>query len=194
LREAELRCAAAHLGLRQVFLDYRDSGMPGTEANDHPDAQINHPKEEVAGLVAGHIRRLKADVVLTFDPIGGYRHPDHIHIQEATALAFERASDPTFVPEAGEPYQPSALYFHLFPRQLLKLLTRVMPLFGRDPRKWGRNGDIDMVSIAEVDFPTHVRVDIRSVAEIKAAAGACHAPGRCANAARVDGSLYPGSR
>jgi LmbE family N-acetylglucosaminyl deacetylase len=175
LREAELRCAAAHLGLKQVFfLDYRDSGMPGTEANDHPDAQINHSVDEVAGLVAGYIRRLKADVVLTFDPIGGYRHPDHIHIQEATSLAFEKASDANFAPEAGEPYQPAALYFHLFPRQLLRLLTRVMPLFGRDPRKWGRNRDIDMVSIAEVNFPTHARVDIRPVAEIKAAAGACH--------------------
>ena len=176
LREAELRCAAEHLGLKQVFfLDYRDSGMPGTEANDHPDAQINHSIEEVAGSVAGYIRRLKADVVLTFDPIGGYRHPDHIHIQEATALAFEKASDASFAPGAGEPYQPAALYFHLFPRQLLRLLTRVMPIFGRDPRKWGRNGDIDMVSIAEVDFPTHVRVNIRPVAEVKAAAGACHA-------------------
>jgi LmbE family N-acetylglucosaminyl deacetylase len=176
LREAELLCAAEHLGLKQVFfLDYRDSGMPGTEANDHPDAQINHSVEEVAGLVAEHIRKLRADIVLTFDPIGGYRHPDHLHIQEATALAFEMAADSTFHPGAGEPYQPAGLYFHLFPRRLLRMVTRLMPLFGRDPRKWGRNGDIDMVSIAEVDFPTHARIDIRRVAEIKAAAGACHA-------------------
>ena len=39
LREAELRCAAEHLGLKDVFfLDYRDSGMPGMEDNKHPDA------------------------------------------------------------------------------------------------------------------------------------------------------------
>src|SRR3990172_10969806 len=50
LREAELRCAAQHLGLKGVyFLGYRDSGMPGTEENQHPDAQVNHPVEEVAG-------------------------------------------------------------------------------------------------------------------------------------------------
>jgi len=50
-----------------------------------------------------------------------------------------------------------------------------MPLFGKDPRKFGNNGDIDMQSIAEVDFPTHVKIDISTVQEIKAAAGACHA-------------------
>src|SRR4030066_2400052 len=43
LREAELRCAAQYLGLKSgYFLGYRDSGMPGTEDNRHPDAQINH--------------------------------------------------------------------------------------------------------------------------------------------------------
>src|SRR5512139_162177 len=41
LREAELRCAAEHLGLREVFfLGYRDSGMPGSADNSHPDAQV----------------------------------------------------------------------------------------------------------------------------------------------------------
>lgn len=176
LRAAELRCAAQHLGLKKVFfLGYRDSGMPGMPANQHPDAQINHTLDEIAGRLAGYMRDLQVDVVLTFDPIGGYRHPDHIHIQQATALAFERAADPSFHPEAGAPYQPSALYFQLFPRRALRLAARLMPLFGRDPRKWGRNGDIDMLSIVNVDYPTHARVDIGSVREIKAAAGACHA-------------------
>ena len=176
VRVAELTCAAGHLGLKQVFfLDFRDSGMPGMEAYRHPNAQIKHSVDEVAGLVAGYMRKLKADVVLTFDPIGGYRHPDHLHIQEATSLAFEMAAHRTFHPEAGDPYQPAALYFHLFPRRLIRLAARVMPLFGRDPRKSGRNGDIDLVSITDVDFPTHARVDIRQVAGIKTAAGACHA-------------------
>lgn len=176
LRESELQCAASHLGLKEVyFLGYRDSGMPGMAANDHSDAQINHSLDEVAGRVVKYMRDLRADLVLTFDPIGGYRHPDHIHIHRATVLAFEHAADGSFHPEAGAPYQPAALYFQLFPRRVLKAITRVMPLLGRDPRKWGRNGDIDMLSIVNVDFPTHARVDIRSVAEVKAQAGACHA-------------------
>ncbi len=175
-REAELRCAAQTLGLKEVFfLDYRDSGMPGSEDNKHPNAQINHPVEEVAGIVVGYMRKLKPEVVLTFDPIGGYRHPDHIHIQKATTLAFEKADDGSFYPEAGSPFKPLALYYHVFPRWFLRVMTRLMPIFGMNPRKWGRNKDIDLKSLADVHFPTHAKINIRSVTEIKRDAGACHA-------------------
>lgn len=176
LREGELRCAAGHLGLKDVFfLGYRDSGMPGMVDNQHPDAQINHPIDEVAAKVVRHIREVKPDVVLTFDPIGGYRHPDHIHIHQATVLAFEKAADASFHPEAGAPHQPSALYYHTIPRGLFKFGVRLLRLFGKDPRKWGRNGDIDLVSLAEVDFPVHARINYKSVTERKAQASACHA-------------------
>ncbi len=176
LREGELRCAAGHLGLKDVFfLDYRDSGMPGSPDNKHPNAQVAHPVDEVAGKVVKYIRELKPDIVLTFDPIGGYRHPDHIQIHNATVLAFEKAADPTFHPEAGSPFQPGKLYFHTFPRGFLKLVVRLMPLVGKNPRKFGRNGDIDMQSIAEVNFPTHAKIDISPAQGLKAAASACHA-------------------
>jgi LmbE family N-acetylglucosaminyl deacetylase len=157
------------------FLDYRDSGMPGSPDNQHPDAQVAHPLDEVAGKVVKYIRELKPDIVLTFDPIGGYRHPDHIQIHNATVLAFEKAADPSFHPETGAPFQPGKLYFHTFPRGFLKLLVKLMPLFGQDPRRFGHNHDIDMKSIAEVNFPTHARIDIGAVQQIKAAASACHA-------------------
>ena len=176
MRTAELDCAAAHLGLRDVFyLGYRDSGMPGSDDNRHPNAQVNRPVEEVAGRVVKYIRELKPDVVLTFDPIGGYKHPDHIQIHRATALAFDRADDASFHPEAGAPFQPRALYFQVFPRGFLKWATRLLPLFGKDPAKFGRNGDINLKELAEVDFPVHARLDIRSVSEVKREAGACHA-------------------
>lgn len=176
LRTEELRRAAQILGLKGVyFLGYRDSGMPGTEENRHPDAQINHPIEDVAGKVVKYIRELKPDVVITFDPIGGYKHPDHIHIHRATVLAFEKADDPSFYPEAGAPFKPRALYYQVFPRWFLKWMTRLMPLTGKDPTKWGRNGDINLKELAEVDFPVHVRLNVRSVARIKEKAGAQHA-------------------
>ena len=176
LRTEELMRAARHLGLKGVFfLGYRDSGMPGTEDNKHPEAQINRPIDEVAGHIARYIRDLKPDVVLTFDPIGGYKHPDHIHVHQATVLAFEKADDAAFHPEAGAPFRPRALYYQVFPRALLKWMTRLLPLFGKDPSKWGRNGDINLKELAEVEFPVHVRVDIRSVSEIKRQAGAQHA-------------------
>jgi len=176
LRESELRCAAQSLGLTAVhLLGYRDSGMPDTPENEHPNAQINHSVDEVAGKVVQYIREIKPDIVLTFDPLGGYKHPDHIHIQKATTLAFEKADDASFHPEAGSPFKPLALYYHLFPRGFLKWATRLMPLFGMDPTRWGRNKDINLKSLAEVEFPTHARIDIREVVETKREAGACHA-------------------
>lgn len=176
LRTRELMNAAKHLGLKEVFfLGYRDSGMPGMEENNHPDAQIQRPIEEVAGKVVKYIRSLKPDVVITFDPIGGYKHPDHIHIHKATAFAFANADNASFYPEAGDPFKPQALYFQVFPRWLLRIMTSIMPIFGKDPAKWGRNGDINLKELAEVDFPVHVRVNIRSVEEAKRLASAQHA-------------------
>jgi len=176
LRESELRCAASILGLAGVyFLDYRDSGMPGSPDNTHPKALAFQPLEEVAANVVCYIRELKPQVVLTFDPIGGYRHPDHIAIQRATALAFERAADPNFAPQSSPVWQPQRLYFHKMPNGLLKFAVKFLPLIGRDPHKFGTNGDIDLVPIAEVNFPTNARIDIRSVLEKKEKAGICHA-------------------
>ncbi|RJP50341.1 MAG: GlcNAc-PI de-N-acetylase [Anaerolineaceae bacterium] len=175
MRTAELDCAAGHLGLKDViYLDYRDSGMPCSEDNKHPDAQIQHPVEEVAARVVKIMRELKPEVVLTFDPIGGYKHPDHIHIHQATVLAFEKANDASFHPEAGPPFQPRGLFFQVFPRGFLKVMTRLMPLFGKDPSKWGRNGDINLKELADVDFPVHVRLDVRTVSDVKDEASRCH--------------------
>ncbi|GAB4547457.1 MAG: PIG-L family deacetylase [Anaerolineales bacterium] len=176
LRTHELMNAAQHLGLKQVFfLDYRDSGMPGMEDNNHPNAQINHPVDEVAGRVVKYIRELKPEVVVTFDPIGGYKHPDHIHIHKATVLAFEKSDDASFHPEAGAPFKAKALYYQVFPRWFLRMMTRLMPLFGKDPTKWGRNGDINLKELAEVNFPVHVRLNVRPVSEQKRKASEAHA-------------------
>ncbi len=176
-RMAELRCAAEKLGIAEVtFLDYRDSGMPGSPDNRHPRALAAQPLEDVAGVVAGHIRRLRPQVVLTFDPIGGYRHPDHIAIHNATVRAFELAAQPGWQDAAGlPPHQADRLYFQVLSRAFLRAGILVSRLLGRDPRKFGTNGDIDLVSIAEVKFPIHIRIDYRAVAAIREDAAACHA-------------------
>jgi LmbE family N-acetylglucosaminyl deacetylase len=148
--------------------------MAGAPENQHPDALIVQPVREVAGEVAAHIRRLRPSVVLTFDPIGGYRHPDHIHIHEATRMAFERAADPAFFPEAGPPFGPGRLYYHTIPHGFLKFGVLLLRILGRDPRRFGQNGDIDLAAIAEVNFPIHARIPIASVRTRKEQAAACH--------------------
>jgi LmbE family N-acetylglucosaminyl deacetylase len=175
-REAELRCAAQNLGLAGVhFLDYRDSGMPGSPDNQHPQALVAAPLEQVADRVAYYIRLLKPQVVLTFDPIGGYKHPDHIAIHQATVLAFDRAGSPALQDDLP-PYRAEKLYFHVIPRGVLRLAVKAMPLFGRDPRYFGRNKDINLAELAEEgSFPIHARINYHSVAKQKDAASLCHA-------------------
>lgn len=175
-REAELRCAAENLGLKGVyFLDYRDSGMPGSPDNSHPKALVAQPMEQVAADIVHYIRLLKPQVVITFDPIGGYRHPDHIAIHNATAEAFRRAGNAECHPEDLEPFQPQKLYFHIMPHGMLRAAVVMMRLVGKDPRRVGTNKDIDLVSITEVSFPTHARIDFGPVARIRDIASACHA-------------------
>jgi N-acetyl-1-D-myo-inositol-2-amino-2-deoxy-alpha-D-glucopyranoside deacetylase len=176
LREHELRCAAGKLGLVGVhFLGYRDSGMPGSPDNQHPRALTSAPIDEVAAKVTGFIRKLRPQVVLTFDPIGGYRHPDHIAIHNATEKAFFAAGDPHKFPSEGQPFQPDKLYYHTFPRGVLSWAVRLMPLFGKDPRRFGHNEDIDLLALAGEDFPVHARIDYRQVVREKEDATACHA-------------------
>ncbi len=176
VREAELRCAAGVLGLNGVyFLDYRDSGMPGSPENVHPQALAAAPLDEVAAKVVTYIRKLKPQVVLTFDPIGGYRHPDHIAIQQATVQAFKLASDSSFIDAENQPaFQPQRLFFHTMPRAFLRMGVLLIRLSGQNPRKYGTNHDIDLVSIAQEKFPVHVRINYQPVHETRDRAAACH--------------------
>jgi LmbE family N-acetylglucosaminyl deacetylase len=81
-REAELRAAAKELGVREVhFLDYMDGDLDEV------------PPVEASEKIAGHIRRIRPQVVLTFDPYGAYGHRDHIAISQLAAAAIVRAAD-----------------------------------------------------------------------------------------------------
>lgn len=174
-RTYELDCAASHLGLASVsYLDYRDSGMPGSPDNNHPDALAAAPVEEIAQKVASAMRKVRPQVVITFDPIGGYKHPDHISIQRATVLAFELCANPDYR-DGLPPFQPQKLYFNTFPKGFLKLGVFLLRLVGRDPSHFGRNKDIDLLGLVGDDFPTHARINYAPVSAARNRATACHA-------------------
>jgi mycothiol S-conjugate amidase len=176
LRESELRCAAQVLGLSGVhLLDFRDSGMPGSADNDHPDALINAPTDTVAARISHYIRQLRPQVIITFDPIGGYGHPDHIKVHKATVQAYHAAADAQ-IHDGQLPHHADKLYYNVFPKDMLRMAVRVLPLFRMDPRAFGRNRDIDLVAVVqEGSFPAHAKIDISSVRLQKDEASACHA-------------------
>ncbi|MBI4180314.1 MAG: PIG-L family deacetylase [Chloroflexi bacterium] len=177
LRSAELKCAAEALGLADVvYLGFRDSGMSGSESNTHPDSLAVAPLDEVAERIVKTIRELKPDVLLTHDAGGGYGHPDHIATHNATVKAFYAAGDPAQYPEAGPVFQPHKLYFAVRPRGITKMMVRLMPLFGQDPHRFGRNKDIDLTRMTAVEYPVHAIIRLsKQATEMRNKAAACHA-------------------
>lgn len=177
LRAHELDCAAKALGLTGLIrLGYRDSGMRGTPDNQHPDCLAMAPLDEVTGRIVKIMRQIKPDVVITHDPSADYGHPDHVATHQATVKAFHAAGDPQQYPEAGRAFQPGKLYFGVRPRGSWRLMVRLMPLFGQDPRHFGRNKDIDLTRMTGIEYPIHaiIRLPKRAVAS-RMQAAACHA-------------------
>ena len=127
VRESELRCACAAMGVNvPIFLDYRDSGMAGTAENNDPRAFTNAPAEDVVPRLVGIIRRLRPQVVITFDPSGGYGHPDHIAIHHHTMAAFQAAGNATRYPEQGEAWQADRLLYAVLPHSLFARMRELM--------------------------------------------------------------------
>ena len=108
VRERELRAACEVLGVEDLYVfGYRDSGMKGAPDNQHPEALCQARPSEVAGKIVEIIRSLGPQVVVTFDPTGGYGHPDHIAIHNAAVEAFGAAGDASRFPEQlGDGLEP----------------------------------------------------------------------------------------
>ncbi|RJP51843.1 MAG: hypothetical protein C4583_07850 [Anaerolineaceae bacterium] len=133
VREGELRAAARALGIQEVILlDYRDSGMDGTPENQDPRAFINAPEGEVVEHLTRIIRDLQPEIVLTFEPGGGYGHPDHIAISRYTTTAFHAASDSQRFPEAGPAFMPSRLFYTAIPTKFFAEMRARMEARGLD--------------------------------------------------------------
>jgi N-acetyl-1-D-myo-inositol-2-amino-2-deoxy-alpha-D-glucopyranoside deacetylase/mycothiol S-conjugate amidase len=177
LRTTELQCAAQVLGLSDVIhLGYRDSGMLGWEENKHPKSLISAPLEQVTGRIVKIFRKLKPDVIITFDPIGGYRHPDHIIVHKATVKAFYAAGDVKQFPKSGPTFQPKKLYFTVTPRKITGMIVRLYSFLGKDMHKVGRNKNVDIAEIVENKFPIHtVLVPSKKAVDAEARAIKCHA-------------------
>jgi mycothiol S-conjugate amidase len=113
LRPLELAASAALIGYDQVeMLGYRDSGMPDSASNEHPDSFHQADIDEATGRLVAVIRETRPQVVLTYgDDQKFYPHPDHLRVHDVSVLAFDRAGDPDWYPQLGSPFQPSKLYY-----------------------------------------------------------------------------------
>jgi mycothiol S-conjugate amidase len=115
VRRAEMAAAREILGVQQRFFGFTDSGLPeGDPAPPLPDGCFAvEPLDSAALPLVAAVREFRPHVLLTYDENGGYPHPDHIKCHQVSVEAFEAAADPDRYPEAGEPWQPLKLYYHL---------------------------------------------------------------------------------
>jgi N-acetyl-1-D-myo-inositol-2-amino-2-deoxy-alpha-D-glucopyranoside deacetylase len=116
-RIGELTAALRALGVNgPTYLGgpgrWRDSGMVGTQARSRQrfaDADLT----EAVGALVDIIRTLRPHVVVTYDPNGGYGHPDHIQTHVVTAAAVAAAAGDDY---SGEPWQVPKFYWTVLAR------------------------------------------------------------------------------
>lgn len=133
-RLAELAESVRILGYEEcILLGYHDSGMPDTDVNHRADNFANAPMDEVIERLVRIIRAERPQVVVTYgDDRAFYPHPDHVRVHEASVPAFAAAGDPEQFPDAGEPWQPSKLYYSGFSKRRVTALDAAFRAQGEE--------------------------------------------------------------
>jgi N-acetyl-1-D-myo-inositol-2-amino-2-deoxy-alpha-D-glucopyranoside deacetylase len=120
-RVGELAAAMRELGVTDHrFLGgagrYRDSGMMGLATNDRPECFWQAPLDEAAAHLAEVIREVRPQVLVTYDPDGGYGHPDHIKAHRVAMRGAELACRAEFRPELGPPHTVARIFWNCVAR------------------------------------------------------------------------------
>ena len=126
-REIELKNALAALsGANQMHhhflgapdVHYRDSGMMGMPQNERPDVFWSTSLDTAASHLVEIIRKFKPQVLITYDEIGGYGHPDHIQAHRVSMRAADLAADQNYGTSA--PWSISKIYWNTIPRSVIQ--------------------------------------------------------------------------
>jgi N-acetyl-1-D-myo-inositol-2-amino-2-deoxy-alpha-D-glucopyranoside deacetylase/mycothiol S-conjugate amidase len=169
IRAIELAKAVKVLDVAAVhYLGYRDSGMAGTPENNHPRAFARADKPEATARLVEIIRRVRPQVIVTYNEKGTYLHPDHIMANRVTRRAFDAAGDRDYKAENGlEPWQPSRLYYTAIPLERLRRLHELFTDQGQEP-----NFDPDVLGTPEEKISAVI--DVRKFLPLKLEALHCH--------------------
>jgi len=151
---------------------WRDSGMMGEPANDRADCFWQADLETATGELVKVMREVRPQIVITYNEVGGYGHPDHIQAHRVAVSAFEASADPGRYPEAGEPWQPSKLYYMALPVSLLKQGWQTLKELGEEA-PFGVTSPDDL-PFGDPDEIVTTRIDARDYLENKAAAMKAH--------------------
>jgi N-acetyl-1-D-myo-inositol-2-amino-2-deoxy-alpha-D-glucopyranoside deacetylase len=169
-RLAELRAACAALGVTDHrFLGgagrYRDSGMMGTAANEHPRCFWGADLDGAAGHLVEVMREVRPRVLVTYDPNGFYGHPDHIQAHRVAMRAAELA--------VADGVAPAKIYWTAVPRSVLA--AGIEQFAGADDNPFTEVTSVDELPFGTPDEEVAARIVAHAHGEAKAAAMRAHA-------------------
>jgi N-acetyl-1-D-myo-inositol-2-amino-2-deoxy-alpha-D-glucopyranoside deacetylase len=166
-REIELKDAMIALGIKdyrflgQPTVKYRDSGMMGTEPNNRPDVFWQADLDSAAAHLVKIIEEVKPHVLVTYDEIGGYGHPDHIQAHRVAMRASELSE-----------WKVSKIYWNAIPKSVLAEGIEKMKEIGSD--FFGAES-VDDLPFAKDDSLVTAMVDGTKYVDLKMKAMAAHA-------------------
>ena len=126
-RETELADAMKALGITDYrFLGspttkFRDSGMMGTDPNNRPDVFWQADLDAAATILVDVIEEVKPHILITYDEIGGYGHPDHIQAHRVAMRASELST-----------WQIQKIYWNTIPKSVISQGMEKMKEIGSD--------------------------------------------------------------
>ena len=174
-REIELANAMQALGVTDFrFLGapakkWRDSGMMGAPQNDRPDVFWQANLDEAAGELVKIIREIKPQVLVTYDEMGGYGHPDHIQAHRVAMRASELAADSAF--GSGVAWEISKIYWNTMPRSVIAKGIEKMKELGTD---FFGVTDVDELPFAKPDELVTTKIEALDFVDAKMAAMKAH--------------------
>ncbi len=181
IRAGELACSLEALGdgaIHQHLLGYRDSGMIGTDANEHPDSFWKSDLAEATRRLVEIVRAARPAAIVTYDENGNYGHPDHINAARIARDAYTSL--------AGGPDAVSRFYELAFSRERWGELIGAMTERGiRFP--WGGDeaeaaaageaseaGEPEEEGFGRPDAEVTTRVDVAAFIDRKRRSMDCH--------------------
>jgi N-acetyl-1-D-myo-inositol-2-amino-2-deoxy-alpha-D-glucopyranoside deacetylase len=167
-RVTELDAACRALGVSDHrFLGgagrYRDSGMMGTPANEHPRCFWRADLDEAAAYLVEIMREVRPQVMATYDPNGFYGHPDHIQAHRVAMRAAELAGDAA----------PKKIYWTAMPLSVLKAGMEMFAESENNP--FGELKDVEEFPFGTPDEEIAACIDGSDFHDAKVAALRAHA-------------------
>lgn len=150
-----------HRFLGEGRIKYRDSGMMGTEPNNRPDVFWQANFDDATHDLVKVIEEVKPHVLITYDEIGGYGHPDHIQAHRVAMSAAEKSA-----------WNIQKIYWNVMPKSVIQEGIDAMKKIGSD--FFGAESAEDL-PFAKDDSFVHAMVDGNAYVEQKMDAMRAHA-------------------